>query len=281
MSHVIARTAANKALLRFLKSSSCIAGLCSIVSCDTVFAQEKPFRMTSIRLPAILVVPTPILKQDAEKISDPPKSGQTLENRIIFKPELTQSRGAANGTDAAKGTDANQVAAKETSMDPPIDDENDQKSKSDQAKTKTFDPMSALGIPNIPILMGKIPVDKAAGRLPVGSERYGVWGLDNKTWTPPVFCHQPLYFEDTMLERHGHERLPCIQPILSGARFFYSIAFLPYQAYLQPPLQERYNTGNYRPGSAVPALRQRAPYDAGAMRFQLLTTGTAVLAVQP
>ena len=150
--------------------------------------------------------------------------------------------------------------------------------------------LPALTVPNTSLKgIGKdsTPEDLVAGRLPsgialpYGADRYGFWDLGRKTWTAPVFCHQPAYFEDTMLERHGHERLPCLQPLVSGVRFFSNIAFLPYQSYIHPPLEERYSPGHYRPGSAAPYLRQRAPYDAGALRLQLLTTGTAVLAGQP
>lgn len=150
--------------------------------------------------------------------------------------------------------------------------------------------LPALTVPNTSVQRdGKnsVPEDLVAGRLPVaiylpyGPDRYGFWALESKTWIAPVYCLQPLYFEDTMLERHGQERFPCLQPILSGARFFSDAALQPYHAYLQPPLQERPSAGHYRPGSTAPSLRQRPPYDAGAIRFQLLTTGTVVLAGQP
>jgi len=148
----------------------------------------------------------------------------------------------------------------------------------------------SLLVPNISIQgmgTGATPEDAVAGRLPsqislpYGPERYGYWNLDYKTWTAPVYCHQPVYFEDTMLEHHGHERFKCIQPLVSGARFYSSAIFLPYLSYLNPPLQEHTSAGGYGPGSAAPCLRQRAPYDKGALRFQLLTTGTAILAGQP
>jgi len=150
--------------------------------------------------------------------------------------------------------------------------------------------LPALTIPNTTISdvgTGALPEDLVSGRfpstipLPYGPDRYGFWSLSQKTWLAPTFCHQPLYFEDVMLERHGQERFPCIQSMLSGARFFSDVVFMPYHAYLQRPLEERYNTGHYRPGSTAPGLRQRAPYDAGALRFQLLTTGTTILAGQP
>ncbi len=150
--------------------------------------------------------------------------------------------------------------------------------------------LPALTVPNTSIHAdgtNSVPEDLVSGRLPsaiylpFGPDRYGFWALESKTWIAPVYCHQPLYFEDTMLERHGQERFPCLQPILSGARFFSDAALQPYHAYLQPPLQERPSAGHYRPGSTAPSLRQRPPYDAGAIRFQLLTTGTVVLAGQP
>ncbi len=162
----------------------------------------------------------------------------------------------------------------------------------DNSKAKNREPLvlTALSIPNTSIQgvgTGSAPEDLVAGRLPptiqlpCGADRYGFWALGSKTWTAPVYCHQPVYFEETMLERHGQERFPCLQPLVSGATFFTNIAFLPYHSYLQRPLEERYSTGHYRPGSPAPCLRQRAPYDAGALRFQLLTTGTAVLTAQP
>jgi len=131
------------------------------------------------------------------------------------------------------------------------------------------------------------PEDLVAGRLPgiinlpFGSDRYGSWAIGTKTWIAPIFCHQPTYFEDTMLESHGHERFPCVQPLVSGARFYSGIAFLPYLSYLNPPLRYSPSYDHYRPGSSAPALRQRAPYDRGALRFQLLTTGTTILVGQP
>ncbi|XZE44582.1 hypothetical protein SH467x_004193 [Pirellulaceae bacterium SH467] len=134
---------------------------------------------------------------------------------------------------------------------------------------------------------GKLPDDLVEGRLPpmqplpYGPDRkYGLIGLQ-KHWTAPVICHQPLYFEDTMLERHGHERFPKLTPMLSGVRFFTGVATLPYQAYLHRPLSDQPNTGHFRPGSAAPGIRERAPYDKGALRFQILTTGASLVALQP
>jgi len=250
--------------LSFVHRTGYVAGFGMVVSCGPLQAQENVFRVASVRLPSVTITPqqgAPVGDKTAEALN----ASKPSEDVIRFKPE----RSSAPETDAPQ-TDAGK----------------------DQASTKNRDPiaLSPLTVPNTAIPgagKGATPEDFVSGRfpsaitLPYGPDRYGFWELGYKTWTAPVYCAQPLYFEDTMLERHGHERVPCLQPLVSGARFFSDIAFLPYNAYLQRPLEERHSTGHYRPGSASPGLRQRAPYDAGALRFQLLTTGTSIIAVQP
>ena len=267
-----ARMAQTTRVLTHFSKSYCIAGIGASVSCGVVHAQENLFRIASAQVPAVSVVPLPGTQKEAVDKSGEKKASNSSEDVIRFKTEQSPDKDA-------KEKEANDKEAKE-------------KEAKEKANTKDVSQLVVpkLTVPNTSIQdvgTGSTPEDKTSGRmpgavpLPFGSNRYGYWHLDKKTWVPPVFCHQPVYFEETMLERHGHERFPCIQPLISGATFFSNIAFMPYHSYLHPPLEERYNTGNYRPGSAAPALRQRAPYDAGALRFQLLTTGTTVLAVQP
>jgi len=140
---------------------------------------------------------------------------------------------------------------------------------------------------------GSTPEDATEGRLPgvmplpYGPDRESVpggdvgWSLKYKYWVAPAYCHQPTYYEDVMLEHHGHERCPPLQPLMSGARFYSGLFFTPYLAYLRPPLVDIPNTGNYRPGSCAPALRQRATYDPGAVKVQAAAAATGVLALQP
>ena len=174
------------------------------------------------------------------------------------------------------------------------DEQSENKRTKETASPKQFkrDPivLPVLAVPDISIkAVGRnaIPENSVAGRLPgsiplpFGPDRHGSIDGYYKTWTAPVFCHQPTYFEDTMLEQHGHERFSPFQPLVSGVRFYSTAAFLPYLAYLDPPLRYSHSTDHYRPGSAAPCLRQRPPYDKGAMRMQLLTTGTAFLTFQP
>lgn len=147
-----------------------------------------------------------------------------------------------------------------------------------------------LQIPDISIDgigTGVTPEDATAGRLPprmplpFGPDRGSDWTLSTYNWIAPVYCHNPNYYEDVMLEHHGHERCPPLQPILSGARFYSGLFFTPYLAYLHPPCQDFTNAGHYRVGSPAPALRQRAPYSPGAIKLQLLMTSTGVLILAP
>jgi hypothetical protein len=73
-------------------------------------------------------------------------------------------------------------------------------------------------------------------------------------WEAPALRHQPLYFEEINLERHGYScrGLRLFQPALSGARFFATIPALPYLTAACPPCERTYTLGHYRPGSPVP-----------------------------
>lgn len=150
--------------------------------------------------------------------------------------------------------------------------------------------VGSLSIPNTSISgigTGTTPEDATDGRLPdpmplpYGPDREAGWSVKTKHWVAPVYCHQPTYYEDVMLEHHGHERCVVLQPVLSGARFYTGIFFTPYLATLRPPLQDIPSTGHYRPGSCAPALRQRAPYDPTAMKVQAAATAAGVVALQP
>lgn len=83
-------------------------------------------------------------------------------------------------------------------------------------------------------------------------------------WHPSEICHYPLRFEEPMLERHGHVRFGCWQPLASGAKFFATIPLLPYLNSLRPCCEPVYAFGNYRPGSCAPLLRETLPYDQRA-----------------
>jgi len=97
-------------------------------------------------------------------------------------------------------------------------------------------------------------------------------------WRPANVCHLPLYFEDAMLERHGHVRWGCAQPIVSGAKFLTTIPLLPYITTLQPPCEPRYTLGHFRPGSCAPALKDHLPWDRRAATVEVVSLGAFFLA---
>lgn len=115
--------------------------------------------------------------------------------------------------------------------------------------------------------------------LPVGITRDGDWTELCACWQASGICHMPLYFEEPMLERHGQQRYPCMQPMLSGVRFIGNIAMLPYYMQLDRPWEEQSVLGSYRPGTSAPALYHRPPYRADAVTAQGLATAAIFIAV--
>ena len=115
----------------------------------------------------------------------------------------------------------------------------------------TPSPMASAFIPHVP---GDIYL---ASRSYAPDYRAGAYAK-TKTWRSPNLRHLPLYFEDASLERHGlgAERL---QPFISGARFFSSLALLPQQVLVTPPKSCVYPVGHGRPGNCVPAVRETLP----------------------
>jgi hypothetical protein len=111
---------------------------------------------------------------------------------------------------------------------------------------------------------GRMKKDKVY--LPTGASR----GMQytHVCWRASNIRHFPLYFEDAMLERHGHTRCflgyEVAQSFVSGAKFFGTIPLLPYLGTLRPRHDCVYALGHYRPGSCAPCLRDNIPYDAKA-----------------
>ncbi len=114
--------------------------------------------------------------------------------------------------------------------------------------------------------------------LPESGMQRGVdWDWTVRSWAAPNTYSHPRYFEDRMLERHGHERFPCLQPLASGARFFATIPMLPYLAAVQSPCDCEYTLGYYRTGSCAPALKQRPPYERKAVIVGAASVASRVL----
>lgn len=131
-----------------------------------------------------------------------------------------------------------------------------------ELRAPTID-LSVIGVRALPRAL-EDPSSENVIPLPEGPDRPGNWSYSAYLWQAPNTFSNPLYFEDVMLERHGHERCPPLQPLVSGARFFATVPMLPYLATVQHPCDCYYTLGYYRPGSCAPALCQRPPYQRNA-----------------
>jgi hypothetical protein len=98
------------------------------------------------------------------------------------------------------------------------------------------------------------------------------------TWRASNLCHKPLYFEDTQLERYGHEFGPVSQPLISTAHFFGNVVFLPYKMGIHPLSECQYALGYYRPGNCAPWTIAPVPLSLrGAAVQGAAITGAAVI----
>jgi hypothetical protein len=132
---------------------------------------------------------------------------------------------------------------------------------------------------------GRVPTDfrgDASPPLMVLPESPGdrgpAWQWTVANWEAANTFSHPRYFEDRMLERHGHERCPRLEPIVAGARFFTTIPMLPYLMGTRPPCDCEYTMGYYRPGSCTPAFLQRPPLDRrGLIAESAAVSGTMIV----
>ncbi|QDT31091.1 hypothetical protein [Thalassoglobus polymorphus] len=130
---------------------------------------------------------------------------------------------------------------------------------------------------------GKLPPDRAAERFKKltaqahipGTHR--LWNGTSFYWDASLLNHQPLYFEDVNLERHGFSH-GCWQPFVSGAKFFSRIPALPYLMTAEPPQETHYTLGESRPGNHACYVCERPPFSWKAVVVQgAATTGLVFL----
>ncbi len=112
-----------------------------------------------------------------------------------------------------------------------------------------------------------------------GADRGADWNWSIADWAAPNTYSNPRYFEDRMLERHGHERFGCAQPLASGVRFFATVPMLPYLMAIQNPCECEYTLGYYRPGSCAPLMYQRPPWDRRAIIVESAAVATGMIAI--
>ncbi len=130
---------------------------------------------------------------------------------------------------------------------------------------------------------GKLPPDRAAEKFKgltaqahvPGTHR--LWNGTSYYWNASLLNHQPLYFEDVNLERHGFSR-GCWQPFVSGAKFFGRLPALPYLMAAEPPHETQYTLGETRPGNHACYVCEHPPFSWKAVAVQgAATTGLVFL----
>ncbi|QEF99505.1 hypothetical protein Mal15_35700 [Stieleria maiorica] len=148
-------------------------------------------------------------------------------------------------------------------------------------------PIEALTTGTSEIGNGELPLGFRQGeasplvQLPEsGLDRGLPWHWTARHWAAANTFSHPLYFEDRMLERHGHQRFSCFQPLVSGGRFLAQAVSLPYLTAISPPSECQYSLGYYRAGSCAPALKQRPPYQRKAVASQVTAVGVATAILQ-
>ena len=146
-----------------------------------------------------------------------------------------------------------------------------------------FTPLSELKLELTPG-EGELPTNVAAQRFRKagavrsreGSSRE--WLGYTYNWQASAFCHNPLYFEDVNLERHGHT-LGCLQSAVSFAHFFGAVPLLPYHMTAEPPHECIYTLGHHRPGTYVPPHCNLPPLDPAAITAQAGVTAGLILLI--
>jgi hypothetical protein len=99
-------------------------------------------------------------------------------------------------------------------------------------------------------------------------------------WKASALSTKGAYFEDVQLERYGHTKIcPALQPIVSGARFFTTIAILPYKMGVTPPKECVYTLGHYGAGDCAPYMVEPFPLSLRGAAFQAGAVTGAALAL--
>lgn len=151
-------------------------------------------------------------------------------------------------------------------LSPFIDDPLEIYCPSDADKERWFKPFKDIVAVSYP-REGSLPIDcsvdlftsarRADAQLP--------WPQYEYNWVAPEYWHHPIYFDDVPLERYGQSLWPAGQSWLSGLKFFGSVPIMIPKLWADRPFSYISSLGKFRPGSPIPAFKQRArfPYDEG------------------
>jgi hypothetical protein len=207
---------------------------------------------------------------------------QALAEQVRFSAAKSTASGAATFKKLVPGTIARRlqpaVPSPQTPVPPapPLPPGEEPKAEEVATGFKTIDTLTA----RIAAEGDKFPSDAAGEVFAQGGDilhTFGTrreWAASNYFWVAPGLCHNPLYFEDINLERHGHS-FGLLQPAVSVGHFFVRIPFWPYMMAINPPRECVYTLGYYRPGSYAPFCLHHPPIRARG----ILAEGAAVTAV--
>jgi hypothetical protein len=92
--------------------------------------------------------------------------------------------------------------------------------------------------------------------------------ITTRHWQAAELWHQPLYFDDPLLERYGQTPLPRMHAAISAAHFFGTLPVLPYKMAMDHPRDCVSTLGYYRPGSPAPCLNEQLPWDWRAFTWE-------------
>ncbi len=109
----------------------------------------------------------------------------------------------------------------------------------------------------------------------LGPEYADNYQLSTKTWRSPDMFHGQLYFEDANLERYGNS-VGVFQPVVSGVKFFSTVAFLPYKIGQGRDEGCDYGLGHYRPGDCNPAYKKSLEISRRGAFYQALGVGVVI-----
>ncbi|MCA9135290.1 MAG: hypothetical protein KDB00_00990 [Planctomycetales bacterium] len=242
----------------------------------------------------------PILDDVPSYILNPPVSiaalvqGEQVQSEKAGKPETDSEKTLRNALEI--------LDEKKSSLDSDLAFPNDaQGNSTDQVANRSIfadrktslqqgrfvlPPIEALTTSTSAVGNGEVPLGFRDGNaspmvsLPESGIQRGLpWQWNEYRWAAANTFSHPLYFEDRMLERHGHQRYPHLQPLVSAGRFAAQAFMLPYQAAINPPCECQYSLGYYRAGSCAPALLQRPPYQRKAAAAQAAGIVKAVIII--
>lgn len=96
--------------------------------------------------------------------------------------------------------------------------------------------------------------------------------------TAATFQHQPLYFEELNLERHG-KSFRALQPVVSSAKFFGTLPLLPYKMASQRPGSHVRTHDPYPAGVPAPRVRETKRFSPKGAAFEVAAIAAAIMII--